>query len=557
MKKQIIRILILVVALVISVNTGPILLALKNEKVAGEYPYYAFIEDSENPWSSIWEPLDATGSYEYSDDYFAIESPGTHSALRTMSYALALAGFENQADGYPNDTGVVNPKMQKLLDELGFVDYEYWDEKSDEDGHSMGTSLAHKTITYTTGYGEDETKELIVLAPRNYNYFTEWLSNFNVGTEGDHKGFDESANLLVKRLDQYIDKHDLSNYKIWMVGYSRGGAVIDLVGKKVNQSLDKYDMEPDDLYVYTFGAPRASMEETKYSNIHDVKDGNDLLLGYFFPKAWGFYNTGLYEEIHPADLTIPATTINTTDLINSATVMNALLTREGLTIDEGTVNGKDFMDEWVEFVNKAGMTREYFDTVVKPPLSKLMKIYQSRTLDKQGELVDFIKGQSDGMLGMILYHLLPDLSSMDGSTPEEMIGNFPPYQDLVSILQGEATKEDIDELADYVERYIGEYDEYVNMFGENLMVSENEITVIRTAIPELLRALGPIIVEDAKYTRATYGDNHSLYYMTTLIRNAESLVYGHIPESLMPILEELHEEDPPKVPKVPNSGVAA
>ena len=466
------------IAFLISVNTGSLVTALENETITGEYPYYAFVEDPENPWGSVWEPLDATDSYEYSDDYFAIESPGTHSALRTMSYALALAGFENQADGYPNDTGVLNPKMRKLLGELGFTDYEYWDERSEEDGHSMGTSLAHKTINYTTSYGENETKELIVLAPRNYNYFTEWLSNFNVGTEGDHAGFTESANLLVGRLDQYIANHGLTNYKIWMVGYSRGGAVIDLVGKKINQSLSKYDMQVEDLYAYTFGAPRASVTETKYSNIHDVKDGNDLLLGYFFPEAWGFYNTGTYEEIHPADLAISTKAINTTDLTNSATVMNALLSQEGLIIDEGEVNGKSFMDEWVNFVDRVGLTREYFDTVVKSPLSKLMKLYQSRTLDKQGEFTDFIKGREDGMLGMLLYHLLSDLGSMSGSSIEEMIDNFPLYQDLVKVLQGEATEEDITELADYLERYIGNYDEYVNMMGPDLAVTEDEISAI-------------------------------------------------------------------------------
>ena len=557
MNKRILGVFSILIAFVISVNTGPVLLALQNKTITGEYPYYAFVEDPENPWNSIWEPLDATDSYEYSDDYFAVESPGTHSALRTMSYALALAGFENTADGYPNDTGVVNPKMQKLLGELGFTDYEYWDERSEEGGHSMGPSLAHKTISYTTSYGEDETKELIVLAPRNYNYFTEWLSNFNVGTEGDHAGFNESANLLVGRLNQYISKYGLTNYKIWMVGYSRGGAVIDLVGKKINQALSSYDMEAEDLYAYTFGAPRASVTETKYNNIHDVKDGNDLLLGYFFPEAWGFYNTGVYEEIHPADLTISTTSINTTDLVNSETVMSALISQEGLTIDEGTVNGREFMDDWVEFVDRAGLTREYFDTFVKPPLSNLMKVYQSRTLDKQGEFTDFIKNQSNGMLGMLLYHLMLDLASMSGSSTEEMIENFPLYQDLVKVLQGEATEADIAELADYAERYIGDYDEYVQLFGTDLAVTEEELTVIRTTIPELLRALGPIIVEDAKYTRENYGDNHSLYFLTTLIGNAETLVIGHIPESIMPILKSLHEEDLPVIPKVPNTGVGA
>ena len=56
---------------------------------------------------------------------------------------------------------------------------------------------------------------------------TEWLSNFNVGTSGDHAGFSESAGYIKDRLDEYIYANYLSDYKIWMVGYSRGGAVVD------------------------------------------------------------------------------------------------------------------------------------------------------------------------------------------------------------------------------------------------------------------------------------------------------------------------------------------
>lgn len=94
-----------------------------------------------------------------------------------------------------------------------------------------------------------------------------------------------------------VSGHNFSNYKVWTVGYSRGGAVIDLFGKAINDNISDYDMVPEDFYVYAFGAPRASTVATDYANIHDVKDGDDLLLGYLFPELWGFYNTETYEEI--------------------------------------------------------------------------------------------------------------------------------------------------------------------------------------------------------------------------------------------------------------------
>ncbi len=551
MNKVLTRILCIFLSFSMTVGASPTWALMKNETITGEYPFYAFVEDEENPWGSVWEPLDATGEYKYSDDYFAIKSPGTHSALRTMSYALALAGFENTKDGYPNETGIVNPKMRKLLGELGFTDFQYWDEGSQEDGHSMGTSIAHKNITYETVYGM-ESKELVVLAPRNYNYMTEWLSNFNVGEVGDHAGFSESASLVYERLKSYISERGLSNCKIWMVGYSRGGAVIDLVAKKVNENLDAFGISADDLYAYTFGAPRASVIETKYSNIHDVKDGNDLLLGYVFPEKWGFYNTGVYEEIHEADLMIPETIINVENLTDSSKIMNLIFDSSSMVVETGEINGKVFMDELLDFLVESGITREYFNERIKGPLSDIMKIYQTRELDKQSKFSDFITSQDGGVLGVVLMNFLMDLSTLPGDSLEEKLPYYPLYQDLVKTVEGEATEDDIADLAGNLGRLMGTY----NMYPDP-PVDETEFETIRTALPELVKALGPVIVADAKYTREVYGDNFAFYHLSTLIKNATALVYGHIPESIMPILEGLTEEDWPVIPKVPNTGVGA
>lgn len=226
----------------------------------------------------------------------------------------------------------------------------------------------------------------------------------------------------------HLASRDLANYKIWIVGYSRGGAVVDLAAKAINEHIGDYSMAPDDFYAYTFGASRASVEETKYTNIHDVKDGNDLLLGYVFPEVWGFYNTGTYEEIHPADLGITTSVIDITDLADSSRAINLLSSNDGLTVEVGTMNGKDFMDSWIEFVTANGLTREYFDSAVKPPLSALMQAYQLRTIDKQSEFLDFIKDTNRGMLGMVAANAFADLMTGGyGETMEEALANFPPY----------------------------------------------------------------------------------------------------------------------------------
>lgn len=520
------------------------------DEITVTYPYYGFVEDPNNPWETVFDALDETGTIRYSDTYFNEPSPGDHPKLRAVSYALALAGYENQADGYPSDPSTPNPKLYNLLDQLGFSDHESWDISSEADGHSMGTTIAHKTLP--------SGQELIVVAPRNYNYMTEWLSNFNVGTTGDHAGFSESANRITERFNQYIAAHNLSNYKTWAVGYSRGGAVIDLFGKAVNTNIAKYEMTPNDFYVYTFGAPRASTVATNYTNIHDVKDGNDLLLGYVFPELWGFYNTGTYEEIHPADLNITTSMVSIADLADPARAINVFSDNVSLTEDVATINGRDFMDDWFQFVTNNGLTRDYFDTTVKPPLSAIMKIYQMRTIDRQSELTDFIKDTDKGLAGMVAGNALMDLMTGGyGTDIESPLANFPVYQDLVKILKGTATDADVNELLAKLTDYMGTYNDYVIRFGEPT-ITEDEFSVIKTNLPDLVRALSPLLIADARYTQETFGEDYSLYYTYSIGKNAENLVIGHIPESIMLILKSLNPSDETGEEEdfigVPNSG---
>ena len=518
-----------------------------SDSITATYPYYAFVEDPDNPWETVWDALDSTDTIKYSDSYFDAPSPGDHPELRAVSYALALAGYENQADGYPVDGSVANPKLIDFLDQLGFSDYQSWDVASEEDGHSFGTTIGHKTL--------ESGQELIVVAPRNYNYMTEWLSNFNVGTSGDHAGFSESADLMVGRFDEYVSDHNFADYKVWVVGYSRGGAVVDLFAKKINENIDNYMLAAEDFYVYTFGAPRASVTETLYSNIHDVKDGNDLLLGYVFPKLWGFYNTGVYEEIHPADLEITTSMIDISDLADSSRAMNLLSSNEGVTEKVGTMNGREFMDAWLEFVTENGLTREYFDTEVKSPLSAIMKAYQLRTLDTQSNLLNFIKSTDGGLAGRVAGNAFADLLMGGyGSSMEEALDNFPPYQDLVKILRGTATDADVDDFLAHLINYMEEYDDYGDLSGTDLEITEEEFEIIKENLPKLIKALAPLIIADAEYTQNTFGEGYSLFYTYSLVDNAGKLVTGHIPESIMPILKSLIPEEEIVIPKVPNTG---
>jgi len=145
------------------------------------------------------------------------------------------------------------------------------------------------------------------------------------------------------------------------------------------------------------------------------------------------------------------------------------------------------------------------------------------------------------MLGKIAGSAFMDLIA--GGYPS--IAEFPTYQAIVKIVQGTAENSDIEFLTSKLTSYIGNYNEYAVFFdeGEEIPVTETEFEILKTNLPELIRVLLPIIVADAKYTRETYGESYSLYYTYTLGANAEKLVYGHIPESIMPILKSLIPAD--------------
>ena len=70
----------------------------------------------------------------------------------------------------------------------------------------------------------------------------------------------------------------------------------------------------------------------------------------------GGYNTGIYEEIHPADLEVATSVINIAELADPATAANILSNNDGLIEQVGTMNGCEFMDAWVRFVTDNGLT---------------------------------------------------------------------------------------------------------------------------------------------------------------------------------------------------------
>ncbi|MBQ9457908.1 MAG: hypothetical protein IJU64_05330 [Bacilli bacterium] len=187
----------------------------------------------------------------YSDRWFLGDS-------YQKDYGLALASAYTGGMSYATDTDETGNKIASFLEAAGYSTIQrnryYAEGVKLQD--SLGVIVGKKAFVDTAG------KEYTLLAvfPRNAGYGAEWKGDFNLGTEGMHKGFQEARDEMLRFTKYYIDTNRITgNLKIWSAGYSRGAASASLFGGYLadNQAYlgDAVTLSPHDLYVYTIGTP--------------------------------------------------------------------------------------------------------------------------------------------------------------------------------------------------------------------------------------------------------------------------------------------------------------
>ncbi len=291
------RIICLLLALIFCVQLAPMAARAAQEPKAHPFSFTGHLLKDE----------DVEGTCYYSDDYFAGDSSVYDPQLATMSLCFSYTTWpRSDASGakWLDETGTVNAatnsKAQNaydlLITELGFENFrlnDFWKAAPTED--SIGAVAASKKLSGAT---------LIALGVRGGGYGKEWASNFTVGLTGDHQGFSEGADHVLSFLRSYIAEQKITGpVKLWLVGYSRGGCVANLVAGRLNQGFD-LGVTLADLYAYTFEAPQGALLESlqgDHSNIHNVRNAADLL-PLMAPESWGFGNYNL-DRILPTAAT--------------------------------------------------------------------------------------------------------------------------------------------------------------------------------------------------------------------------------------------------------------
>ncbi|MCL2572557.1 MAG: hypothetical protein FWE11_09160 [Defluviitaleaceae bacterium] len=237
---------------------------------------------------------DFPAAYFWDEAYFAMPSYIYNPSLATMTLAFAMSAFGSTTDGVYDFTA---RNAVDLLSEIGFVDIEtnhYFTIVPEED--TIGVVVAHTEIEVG-----DQFYTLIAVSTRGSGYGMEWAGNFTLGDGGYHEGFRRASEETYRFIDNYVRRHQDNfheNTMIWITGYSRGGAVANIVAAWVTRArgIAGIRLNRGNIFAYTFATPRAvpveHARERIFTNIHNVLNPADIVT-WVAPQIWGFGRYGV------------------------------------------------------------------------------------------------------------------------------------------------------------------------------------------------------------------------------------------------------------------------
>lgn len=210
----------------------------------------------------------------YTDKYFKYTASTFKKDLMLLSF-----GATNSA--------VDKTKAQKFFGDIGFTTL-YTAPEYDTGGTETSAQyiIAKKVI-------DDFT--VFAVSFKGHDYGQEWSSNLNVGESGNHAGFMATAANVYNNLLTYLTGEH--NYKLWISGYSRGGALSNVLSHLV-MSNTTLGINETNLYTYTFAGTRGLTEENAkpYKNVFNLFNSADILSN-FAPSEFGLYRCGQNIDI--------------------------------------------------------------------------------------------------------------------------------------------------------------------------------------------------------------------------------------------------------------------
>lgn len=226
----------------------------------------------------------------YSDAFFSGSAAAYDHALAQMSLGMTMSAFTL---GKHSDEYIRRLFVRIGCDERSIETFRFDDQSATEDICSY--AIASKRLP-----GSD--RHLVIVIIRSHRYGGEWVSNAHVVDEAcpDHAaGFKGAADGVFDAVMSYISRRGLpqDKLKLWVSGYSRGGAVSNILGAMLNTQTH---IGRENIFVYTFAAPRCVYDRALVfaDNIYNIVSEFDIV-----PRI-PFYDWGLTR--YGTDLFLPS-----------------------------------------------------------------------------------------------------------------------------------------------------------------------------------------------------------------------------------------------------------
>ena len=235
---------------------------------------------------------DYTATCYYKNDYFADSSYEYNPSLATMSLSFAMSAF-GSAEGGQDDYSTKDKNARQLLRDIGvpeenIASNDWFSAKPTTD--SIGIIVGNMPITI-----DNEPYTLIALAVRGGGYEREWASNFTIGIQDQHDGFNTAKDHVIDYLRSYVAEQGITGpVKLWITGYSRAAATANLVGGALDGGTfvsPNITYSPQDIFTYCFETPAGALtvqvkNRQEYNNIFNIINSSDPV-PYVAPPRWG------------------------------------------------------------------------------------------------------------------------------------------------------------------------------------------------------------------------------------------------------------------------------
>ena len=293
-----------------------------NKTIVGTVSFqsFNFLGKNSPEGGGYQDGTDYSTTFYYTDDYFARSSINSEVTSKNSNWydlediSMAACSMDLAVASYTSAEGDVKGRstntwnntnysdkdknIKSFLSQCGFSEIEPYSLTERPKNDSIGYTLASKEITvWNEESSKNETYTLIAVGVRGAGYGAEWASNITIGDpatnaipdNGRHYGFDHSADIVCSGIDTYLKSlsqkgklHDKVKY--WVSGYSRAGAVANLVaGKLTDDDGSTYHSQKKDIFGYTWECPQGAAvlannaNFKNYKNIHNIINAMDAV----------------------------------------------------------------------------------------------------------------------------------------------------------------------------------------------------------------------------------------------------------------------------------------